>query len=122
MKKVASDPLKTILVIVIGFLVVYLITKLPWSLYVATSVGVLGLASGYMAKKIDFLWMKLTWLLGMIVPNILLSVIFYLFLTPIAWVSRLFQKEDQLYLKNKSASIFKDSNKSFDHRSFENPW
>ncbi len=85
-------------------------------------VGALGLVSGYLAKKIDFLWMKLAWLLSLIVPNILLSVIFYLFLTPIAFLSRAFGDKNPLSLKNTKDSLFKESNKEFDKASFEKPW
>ena len=122
MKKNKSEPVKTVLTITIGFLVVYLVSKWRWSLNVALIIGLCGVFSTYLAKKIDFVWMKLTWVLSLIVPNILLSLIFYVFLTPIALLSRVFQKHDQLFLKNTVKSTFKDYNKQFEKRSFENPW
>jgi hypothetical protein len=75
-----------------------------------------------LAKKIDYLWMKLTWVLSMIVPNVLLSVIFYLFLTPIALLSRIFGKKNQLTLKNTKDSLFKENTKKFEKSSFEKTW
>lgn len=122
MKKNKSEPVKTVLTITIGFLVVYLVSKWRWSLNVALIIGLCGLFSTFLAKKIDFVWMKLTWVLSLIVPNILLSLIFYVFLTPIALLSKVFQKHDQLLLKNTVKSTFKTYNKQFDKRSFENPW
>jgi len=119
---IKSDPVKTVLVITVGFLVVYIIAKWQWALYTALIVGVLGVFSNYIAQKIDWVWMKLTWVLSLIVPNILLSTVFYLFLTPIALLSRIVGEKDQLRLKNNQESIFKNTNKKFDPKSFENPW
>jgi hypothetical protein len=121
-KKIKSDPTKTILVITVGFLVIYFFSGFKWSLYTAIIVGVLGLLSDLLAKKIDYLWMKLTWVLSMIVPNVLLSVIFYLFLTPIALLSRIFGKKNQLTLKNTKDSLFKENTKKFEKSSFEKTW
>ena len=122
MLKIKSDPVKTVLVITVGMLVVYLLTNWQWSLYTALIIGILGVLSDYFAKKIDYLWMKLAWVLSLIVPNILLSIVFYLFLTPIALISRIFGEKDQLGLKNNKDTLFKNSNKKFDPTSFENPW
>ena len=121
-KNIKSEPIKTVLVITVGMMVVYLITKLQWTLYISVSVGILGVLSDYLAKKIDYLWMKLTWILSLIMPNILLSIIFYIFLTPVALLSRVFGEKNQLSLKNTSSTLFKDSNKKFDKASFEKPW
>ena len=121
-KKKKNEPLKTILVIVCGFLFVFLITKTKWSFYTAFVIALIGAFSEYLSAKIDFLWMKLTWLLGQIVPNILLGAVFYLFLTPIAFLSRIFTKKNSLNLKNTEKSLFKEYNKSFERSSFEKPW
>ncbi len=66
--------------------------------------------------------MKLAEGLSFIVPNILLSLVFFFILTPIAWASRLFKDRDPLDLKNEKDSFFQDRNTSFDPSSFERPW
>lgn len=121
-KKDKSEPIKTVLVITVGMLVVYLATKWKWSINVSIIVGILGLVSNYFAEKIDFLWMKLSLLLSLIVPNILLSIIFYLFLTPLALLSKHFGEKNQLSLKNTAQSLFKHKNKHYEKISFEKPW
>ncbi len=120
--KIKSDPVKTVLVITVGMLVVHLLTKLQWPLYVSLIIGILGVFSETVAQKIDWLWMKLTWVLSKIIPNILLSLVFYLFLTPIALLSRLFGEKDPLRLKNDRDSVFKEYNKSFKPEGFEKTW
>ncbi len=110
------------LTICVGFLVIFIITKLKWMLLLSLGVGLVGLFSPFLSKYIEFLWNKLAWLLGLIVPNILLSAIFYLFLFPIALLSKLFGKKDPFVLKNNSDTVFITSNKEFDENSFEKPW
>lgn len=117
-----SDPRQTILVITLGMIVVYLAFQAKWAINTALAVGVLGLLSDTLAAKIDWLWMKLTWVLSMIVPNILLSVVFYVFLTPIAIFSRIFGDKNPLSIRNTASTLFKDHGKPFDKASFEKPW
>ncbi|MBM3441260.1 MAG: hypothetical protein FJX89_01035 [Bacteroidetes bacterium] len=121
-KKIKSDPKTTLLVITLGMVAVYVITRMNWALLTALGIGVAGLLSQGLAEKIDWLWMKLTYVLSLIVPNILLSVVFYVFLTPIALLSRLFGNSNPLDLKNTSPSLFKDHKGKMDAASFEKPW
>ena len=121
-KNLKSDPIKTVLVITVGMLIVYLITKWKAAIYISVIVGLAGVFSTYLAKKIDFVWLKLTWLLSQIVPNILLSIVFYLFLTPIALFSRLFNSKNKVVIKNSKESLFNTRDKTFDKTSYEKPW
>jgi len=121
-KTIKSDPKTTLLVITLGMVAVYVITRMNWALLTALGIGVAGLLSQGLAEKIDWLWMKLTYVLSLIVPNILLSVAFYVFLTPIALLSRLFGNSNPLDLKNTSPSLFKDHKGKMDAASFEKPW
>lgn len=122
MQKIKSNPVKTMLTICVGFLLVFIITKIKWVLLVSLIVGLVGMFSSYLSEKIEFLWNKLAWLLSLVVPNVLLSIIFYLFLFPIAILSKLFGKKDEFLLKNNQASTFVNTNKSFSKKSFEQPW
>ena len=97
---------KTILTITVGMLIVYILTDWNGALMSALVVGIAGLFSNYAAKTIHNLWMKLTWLLSLIMPNILLSLVFYLIVVPTAFLARMFHSKDQLLLKNKHISLF----------------
>lgn len=118
----SNNPTKTVLVITVGFLVLYFLSKQIVFLYIAMGVGILGAISSYLADKIDWLWTKLGWLLSFIVPNIIMTIIFYLILTPTAFLSRLFGKSDPMDLKNTQASLFKEKESTFSKESFEKPW
>ncbi|NVK65503.1 MAG: hypothetical protein HWE22_13005 [Flavobacteriales bacterium] len=119
----ASNPTKTVLIITVGFLVLFWISKQEVLLYIALGVGALGGLSDFLAEKIDWLWTKLGWLLSLIVPNIIMTLVFFLVLTPTAFLSRLFGKSDPLDLKNAPSSLFKEKeNASYSKESFEKPW
>jgi len=103
-------------------MIIYLISKWRGWLDIALIVGLAGAFSGYLAKKIDFIWMKLSWFLGLIIPNILLSLVFYLFLTPLALLSKIGKGKNPLSLKNTQSTLFKKHVREFDKASFEKPW
>jgi len=120
--KTFSDTSKTILVITVGFLVIYAFKQWQWAFWTAIAIGGLSILSSYLAKKIAWLWLQLGNILGMIVPKIILSLIFFLILFPVALLSKIFGKKDTLQLKNTASSLFKTVNKTFDAASFEKPW
>ena len=122
MKTPKTEPTKTVLTIVVGMVVIHVVAGWQWPLIAAIVVGLLGMFSTYLSIKIDFLWMKLAWVLSLIVPNILLSAVFFLFLFPVAVLSRMFGKKAPLFLKNPKGSTYISNNRTFDIPSFEKTW
>lgn len=115
-------PHKTVLTIVVGMIVLFLVFKIKLLLTIGLLIGIAGISSDWLAKQIDFVWMKLAWVLSLIVPNIVLSVIFYLFLTPIAFFNKLFGQKDPLSIKQTDKSLYKTHEKTFDKAYFEKHW
>ena len=115
-------PAEAILGIVIGFMGLYLLFQWEWALWLAFSLGMAGVLSNYLAQKINIAWQFIGKILGFIMPNVLLSLVFFLLLTPLALLARLFRKKDPLFLKNRQASTFREKSADFDAKSFENPW
>lgn len=111
----------TILVICMGFLLIGLALHQKWALYTSFGVGAVSIASSFISQKIAWAWDKLSLILGYIVPNILLSAIFFLFLLPISLLSKLFNK-DKLMLSGNYPSYFLDINRTADKASFEKTW
>lgn len=121
--KIKTDPTKTVLIITVGFLVLSLVfPEWKWAAIVALLVGLAGAISAKLSRWIHWLWMELARILSYIIPNILLSIVFYVFLFPFAMLAKLFGRKDPLFIRNKAKSLFQDSNKEFDKASFENPW
>jgi hypothetical protein len=117
-----SNTTKTILTISMGFLVIFLIGNWNWALMVSLGVGFIGMFSSFLSQKIEWIWMKITLVLSYIVPNILLSAVFYLLLFPIAVLSRIFGKKDVFMLKGGRASIYIIRNKIYKKDDFTHPW
>lgn len=111
----------TLLIISAGFLLIYLVLKEDWAIYVSLAVGILGSSSLYLSKKIEWIWLKIGQILSYIVPNILLILIFFLILYPLSLISKIFTK-DPLMLSSKHESYFINVDRDFDKKSMENIW
>ena len=115
-------PYKTILTICSGLIILFLLTDQKWTIYSGLAVGIFSLISEKAASLIEVGWLKIGGILGLIVPKILLTVIYYLILFPIAILYRITTSKDPLRLKNSSDSLFHDMKKTFDRSSFEKTW
>lgn len=110
----------TVLVISMGFLLIYIFAELPLFLYLSLAVGTLGLSDS-MSRRIDKLWMGFAKLLSYIVPNILLTLVFFLILYPFAMIFQLTRK-DSLRLSSGYKSYWVETEETFDKKSFEKTW
>jgi ABC-type dipeptide/oligopeptide/nickel transport system permease subunit len=119
MKKDTSK--STMLVISMGFLILYLLFFWQWAVITSLIVGIVGIISGTLSRIIEKWWMELARILSYIIPSILLGIVFYLFLFPISLISKLFTK-DPLMLSNKYKTYFVTINKEVDKKSFEKIW
>jgi Saxitoxin biosynthesis operon protein SxtJ len=124
---------QSLLVIVVGFLVLYFIFrrnydwkifefKRDYFLYAAVGVGVLSLMFDVIGDLILKGWMKLAEVLGYINTRILMSIIFFLFLTPFAWLQKLFSRKNFLSLKDEGTSVFHVREHEYKPEDFENIW
>lgn len=111
----------TVLVISMGFLFLYLLFSWQWAIIVSFITGVSGILSSFLRLKIEWFWYKLTQLLGYIVPNILLTIVFFLVLFPISLLSKLFMK-DPLMLSGKYNSYFQDIPERTNKEDFKKTW
>jgi len=80
--------LETSLVIVTGLVIIYFFKKWEGLLIAAAITGFIGIFLDKLASWITWFWYKLADLLGKIVPKILLALVFFVFLFPIALLSR----------------------------------
>ncbi len=111
----------TVLVIVVGFLLIYLFSDINIFLYISLAVGLLGL-SDKMSIIIEKLWMGLAKILSYIIPNILLTLVFYLVLFPFAMIQR-FTQDDPLLLSPERNTFWVENEESeTDPKSFEKTW
>jgi hypothetical protein len=125
MKIVKNDSLtalKSVFVISMGLLFLNLIFHWYWALIASFVIGISGVLSGFIAEKIHYLWMKLAYFLNMVFPNLFLTLVFYIILTPIAFLYRIFRRQDALLLKSNPGSTFLFKQRTFTADDFKNPW
>ena len=99
-----TNQAQTILSIVVGFLALHYIFGGEYFLPAALAIGGLSLISNGFAHLISQAWAKFALVLGRINGNILLTFIFFVFLTPVAFLMRIFKKGDALKLKKQNAN------------------
>jgi len=89
-------------------------------IFIGTIVFVLlALLSPAIANFVHKTWTTLTKALGWLMSRALMSVVFFVFLTPLAFLFRLFSKKDS---QNAGESIFVDRNHTYTPKNIESPW
>lgn len=118
----SQDRFKTILVIVTGLLAIAWIFDVPVLTKVAVGIGAVSIFIPAAAKSIEWAWYKLALALGWVNSRILLSIIYFVFLLPIAWLSRLFTKDPLALKKNAGDSLFVTRDHLYTGKDLENIW
>ncbi len=113
---------KSTLTIVIGFLLLSNYFHSKPLLIISIVVGLISIFSEKANDKIIWAWNKLSEILGLIMPNVILTLVFYLFLTPLALINRINRKKNPLQLKNSTASVYTSKRKEFSPESLEKIW
>jgi hypothetical protein len=114
--------LETLLVIATGMTAFFFMTDRKELLYIGLGLGILGLAVPIAANYIHLGWTGLAKVLGFINSHIILTVIFFLALTPLALIRR-FSKKDTLQLRRKTEkSYFSEREHSYEAKDLGNPW
>lgn len=111
---------KTQLVIVTGLLVIAAIFDTEVPVYIALIAGLLSFIPP-VGNRMVWGWYKLAEGLGWFNSRVLLSLVYYLIVTPIALLFRLFGN-DPLLLKNKRGSMYNFREHTYTKNDLENPW
>lgn len=119
-----TETLKTLNVLAVAALTAYLLTKLPWLLYTAFVILLLGLVENPLARLLSAGWLKLAQLLGIVNSRVILSLMFYLVLTPVAFLYRLFNRQAAAHFTtNPGGTLFEDIPPEVASKeSFEKTW
>lgn len=118
-----SQVYSAILAIAAGLLAVHYLFKITYLDYAAFAVLVLALISYPLAALIAKGWLKLAEWLGLVNSKILLTVLFFLFLLPIALLYRLLTKDKlQLKRKLKEQSYFITRNHEYKATDLDKNW
>ncbi len=113
--------LEAILVIVAGLLVLSLLFGVRALVFVSLGLLCAAIFSRHLAEKIAQFWFGVAHLLGRINSFILLSAVFYLILTPVALISKLFNRSN-LSSKKDLESFYIERDHEYLPEDFENTW
>ena len=111
---------KTQLVIVTGLLTLSVILDYGHLVYLALIVGLLSFIPP-IGNRMVWGWYKLAEGLGWFNSRVLLSLVYYLIVTPIALLFRLFGN-DPLLLKDTRGSMYHFREHTYTKEDLENPW
>jgi hypothetical protein len=113
---------ETVLVITVGLLVCYVVFKKAGFLYAALGIGVIGVLSFYLSEKIHWAWNKLSLLLGAVSNRVLLGIVFFLVLTPMALIRRMRKKDGMRRFDPGATSNFSRREHVFERGDLEKVW
>ena len=119
-----TETLKTLIALAAAALAAYLLAGRSWLLYTAFALLLLGLADNPLARWISACWLKLGEWLGFINSRLILSLLFYLVLTPVALLYRLFNKRAVAHFtSDPGGTLFEDvPPDAVSKESFEKTW
>lgn len=119
--------LETILVLVLALLLFYWLKheKSPetakYLLLAAFILGLIGVFIPIIADKIHWAWMKLAHVMGWVMSKVILTIVFFVFLFPMAILMRVFGKAN-VKMKPVGNSHYKERNFVYTRESLENVW
>lgn len=115
--------LETCLVISTGLVIAYFFFPHVALLYVAATIGIIGAFIDSIAKWIHWVWYKIAEIMGGVMSKVLLSIVFFVFLFPLALLSRLFNKDGlQLTKKGSKESYWTERNHAFEGKDLKDMW
>jgi hypothetical protein len=114
--------LETLITISTGCLVLFLFFPINILLYTAVGLGLIAIFWRKAAEIISWLWLKLGEGMGFVSSKVILSLIFFFVLFPLALLSRLFTKDNLLLKKEEIKSVFFDVNREYRKKDFESLW
>jgi hypothetical protein len=114
--------LETCLVIVTGLVIIFIFKRWFPLLIAAGLIGLTGIFFNKPASWITWLWFKIADILGKIVQKVLLSVIYYFFLFPLALLSRIFKRKQLSIKSRKEYSQWIEREYSYSEKDMDKPW
>lgn len=124
-KQTREKDLEAILIICVGLLVMYFLSRQQhiWLIIVSTVLGIISVVSNWLTAKIVWLWMQIGEKMGWVMSKVILGTIFFLFLLPLAVISRTFSKQSSLQLKKPAAdSYYFTRNHKYESKDLKNVW
>ncbi len=112
---------ETLLVIVLGFSVLYLILDRDWMLYTALATGIAGMLSIHLNRWIHIGWYFIGEKMGFVVSKVVLGALYFIVLVPMSLLARIFRK-DVMNLKSPPLTGYHERDHLFRAEDLEEMW
>jgi hypothetical protein len=114
---------KTINVLTLAILIAFLFFGARWFLWLALLLSLGNAFESRITSALARYWMKFAAFLGAFNSKVILTLTFYLILTPLSFVYRIFNRHLIDHFRvNKRRSYFEDLNKTYTPSDFEKTW
>jgi hypothetical protein len=120
--KTGYKTIETMLVLAMACLVAYVLWHAKTALYLSLGFGLVGILSPWASRHIARLWMGLTRVLGRISNAVLLSVVYWLVVVPVALFRRMRKKDKLTYFDPTAGSNFNSRDHLFIKEDLEKTW
>lgn len=109
----------TVLAVSSVLVIFFLLTKVIYLLYISVAISVLSVLFEKFAEGFNYVWLKITKVIAFIINNTLLSIVFFLFLTPISWLKKAFKSKSKI---SDNESFFIDRNYLYKSEDLKKTW
>jgi len=117
-----SSELETLGVLSAFFLILNVVTHRPVFVHTALGLLLVALFVKPLARAVSRAWMRFAELLGTFNSRLILSLVFFLFLTPLALLYRLFNKNPLALKAGQGGSLFVTRDHVYSKADFEKMW
>jgi hypothetical protein len=118
-----TQELETLGVLAAFFLILNVITHRPAFVYAGLAMLLIALFVKPFARNISRGWLKFAEVIGTFNSKVILSLVFYTFLTPIAFLYRIFTKDPlKLTREKNSASYYIERNHTYTSEDLDKMW
>lgn len=118
-KNPASETVLTF--VCIGLLFFFLFGRKEF-LYASLGIGMAGLLSKRFSQMLHQAWSFISEKIGGVMSSLLLSLVFFLILTPIALLFQVFNKKTPFHVAQEEKSSFDKRDYLFTAKDLKNPW
>ncbi|OFX72052.1 MAG: hypothetical protein A2X12_02290 [Bacteroidetes bacterium GWE2_29_8] len=112
----------TILTIITFLLIIYFFTNIKLLITGAIVLGLISMLSYKVTTFIHYVWFKIAEGMGYVMSRLLLTLIFYVILFPIALLSKLFGNKSYIIKNKKADSYYFIRNHAYTAKDLENMW
>jgi hypothetical protein len=112
---------QSLLSIGLGFTIFWLITKNVYFL-IPTGLAILSYPFLFLKSKVHKLWISIGHIIGWVSQRVILFLLFFLFLTPLAFLKKIFGEDSLQIKKGNIKSTFIIRNHIYSSGDLENIW